>query len=246
MYKIIVPYRDRESHLRMFADNAIPFFEETGREYKIIVVEQADGKPFNLGKLTNIGFDLYRSIDGGFKPEDSFVFQPVDCIPYDAHYDAPRGGIAKLASHYSTPRDPDDALAGILSRRTEWAPRASQVVQGEPRPHGVPYFYKAFSVDPVAYKRVNGFNNDCWGWGGEDNEFFIRLSMFNIKTVHRLCLYDMLDHELASLEFHNKNLNKANELLRHCDIYQSGLNTLQYSVKEQTGRFGIETYVCEV
>lgn len=60
MYKIMIPYRDRDSHLKTFVKNAIPFFEESGRDYKIIIIEQPDGKPFNLGKLTNVGFDIFK------------------------------------------------------------------------------------------------------------------------------------------------------------------------------------------
>lgn len=244
MYKIMIPYRDRDSHLKTFVKNAIPFFEESGRDYKIIIIEQPDGKPFNLGKLTNVGFDIFKKGYGGYKPEDSFIFQPVDCIPYDAHYDAPRGGIAKLASHYSTPRQSDEITVDFS--RTTWTPRRSQVPQGEPRVHGVPFHYKAFSIDPVAYEKVNGFNNDCWGWGGEDDEFFKRISLFGIKNVHRLCLYDMLDHELASLEHHQHNILKAHIMASQEDAYKSGLNNLEYKVIEKTERLGIETYVCEI
>jgi hypothetical protein len=246
MYKIVIPYRDREEHLKLFAKYAIPFFEETGRKYKIIIVEQDQGKPFNLGKLTNVGFDLYKKIDDGYESGDSFILHPVDCIPYDAHYDAPRGGIAKLASHYSTPRDPDDELTTEFTKRSIWYPRKSQVPQGEPRDHGVPSFYKALSIDPIAYERVNGFTNECWGWGGEDNEFFVRLSILKIKTVHRLCLYDMLDHDLASLEHHGVNLLQSHILERSGNLMRSGLNNVSYKVVEKTEKYGFETYICEI
>jgi len=229
MYKIMIPYRDREEHLKIFVERAIPFFEENRRPYKIIIVEQTDDKPFNLGKLTNVGFDIYKK-EGGYSSEDSFIFQPVDCIPYDAHYDAPRRGIAKLASHYGTPRISD--------------PQPQP--QGEPRVHGVPYYYKAFSIDPVAYEQVNGFTNECWGWGAEDDEFFVRLEIKDINTVHRLCLYEMLGHELASLEYHTQNMSMAHQLRENKDIFISGLNTLEYSIKEKTERHGLETYVCEI
>lgn len=245
MYKIMIPYRDRQPHLEVFADKGVPFFEDVGREYKIILVEQVDGKPFNLGKLTNAGFDIFKKQYGPYGLRDSFIFQPVDCIPYDAHYDAPRNGIAKLASHYSTPREQDASLAIGFDRPT-WEPRKSQVPQGNPRVHGVPFHYKAFSIDPVAYEKVNGFNNDCWGWGGEDDEFFVRLRLFGIKNVHRLCLYDMLDHELASLEYHGRNIHKAHIMVSQEDAYKSGLNNLEYEIVEKTERCGIETYVCKI
>ena len=50
---IIIPYRDRKSHLEMF----LPYMKKYLKEYdyKIYVIEQNDNKPFNRGKLLNIG-----------------------------------------------------------------------------------------------------------------------------------------------------------------------------------------------
>ena len=48
---IIVPYRDRESHLTKFIENVTPYLKSKKIKHEIIVVEQADDKPFNRGKL---------------------------------------------------------------------------------------------------------------------------------------------------------------------------------------------------
>ena len=51
---IIVPYRDRESHLKKFTDGIRTYFKENKVDYEVIIVEQSDDKPFNRGKLFNI------------------------------------------------------------------------------------------------------------------------------------------------------------------------------------------------
>ena len=50
---IIVPYRDRESHLTKFITGIKSYFKNQKIKYEIIIVEQSDDKPFNRGKLLN-------------------------------------------------------------------------------------------------------------------------------------------------------------------------------------------------
>lgn len=45
---LLVPYRDREEHLKEF----IPAM----KDHDIYIIEQADDNPFNRGKLINVGF----------------------------------------------------------------------------------------------------------------------------------------------------------------------------------------------
>ena len=54
---IIVPYRNRKKQLDRFIKHLDKFFSDKEIEYHIFVIEQEDDKPFNQGKLLNIGFD---------------------------------------------------------------------------------------------------------------------------------------------------------------------------------------------
>ena len=163
-YSIIISYRDREEHLERFSKNAVNFFEKMGVSFKIIIVEQSPDKRFNLGKITNIGFDILKK-NGGFSEEDSFIFHPVDCIPFlkdeedPVDYEAPRGSFVMLTR------------------------------PGETR------FYKGFSIDPVIYEKINGLTNLCWGYGGEDDELFHRLRTNNIPVVKRQMIMDEMLHD---------------------------------------------------
>jgi hypothetical protein len=83
---IIVPYRDRVAHLEIFLDHMFVYNPRAN----IVIVEQADDKPFNRGKLLNIGFIEYFG-------DSHYCFHDVDKLPIFVSYD-PRPGITQLAS----------------------------------------------------------------------------------------------------------------------------------------------------
>lgn len=81
---IVVPYRDREEHLKVF----IPSIQAYLPGDEIIVVEQADQKPFNRGKLLNVGFIHSDSTH--------VVFHDVDMLPVKVSY-LERGNVTQIA-----------------------------------------------------------------------------------------------------------------------------------------------------
>ena len=56
---IIIPYRNRESHLKYFLNNTFPLLKKHLKELKVVIIEQTNDKLFNRGKLLNIGYKLY-------------------------------------------------------------------------------------------------------------------------------------------------------------------------------------------
>lgn len=84
MLAIIVPYRDREDHLAQF----IPHMNKYIPDAKIVIVEQADEKPFNRGKLLNIGFLETEATH--------YCFHDVDMLPEIVDY-SERIGVTQLA-----------------------------------------------------------------------------------------------------------------------------------------------------
>lgn len=90
---IIVPYRDRLQHLEQF----IPHMRAYLPDAKIVVVEQADEKLFNRGKLLNIGF-LESERD------THYVFHDVDMLPITVDYE-PNAGVTQLAGSKIQLRD---------------------------------------------------------------------------------------------------------------------------------------------
>lgn len=81
---IVVPYRDRESHLSRF----IPHIRAYLPDAEIIVVEQCWSGLFNRGMLLNIGF---------METHDThYIFHDVDMLPIWVDY-SPADGITQLA-----------------------------------------------------------------------------------------------------------------------------------------------------
>lgn len=89
---IIIPYRNRPGHLSQF----IPHMRAYLPDAQIIVVEQGDDKPFNRGKLVNIGY---------LETKPAFlVAHDVDMLPVDVDY-SPVPGVTQLAGSKIQLRD---------------------------------------------------------------------------------------------------------------------------------------------
>lgn len=82
---IIVPYRNRPDHLAEF----IPHIRTQCPGAKLLIVEQAEGKPFNRGRLLNIGYLETNP--------DYFIAHDVDHLPVRFNYSS-RKGVTQLAS----------------------------------------------------------------------------------------------------------------------------------------------------
>ena len=76
---VIIAYRDRAEHLKIFLHHMHPIFQRQQLDYRIFVVEQSPGEEFNRGALMNIGFVEANKIDN----YDCFVFHDVDLVPED-------------------------------------------------------------------------------------------------------------------------------------------------------------------
>ena len=66
-YNFMIPYRDMEGYLDIISSKLPSYLDEQGIDYNIIIVEQEDGKMFNLGKLIKIAFDLYKNGEKGYQ-----------------------------------------------------------------------------------------------------------------------------------------------------------------------------------
>ena len=82
MYKniIIVPYRHREVHLDRFIKEAVPLFDKYLQPYKVVIVEQNEGKLFNRGMMINIGFNEYKLKSQYFFTHDIDIVPRENCV----------------------------------------------------------------------------------------------------------------------------------------------------------------------
>jgi hypothetical protein len=174
---IIVPYRDRESHLRQFVPHVRAYFarDKADREipYSVIVVEQEPGLPFNLGALRNIGFLLAGD-------SDYVCFHDVDYLPMWADYswcDVPTS-IVWYGAEGRPIRPANPAAGRVHSARSLES-----------------FFGGVLLVPKDLLRQVNGFSNDYWGWGREDTDLKRRFAAANINTGRRKGTFMPLDHD---------------------------------------------------
>jgi hypothetical protein len=106
------------------------------------------------------------------------------------------------------------------------------------------YFGGVVSFPKKEYEKINGFPNNFWGWGGEDDELYLRAVTHGHMKVDEPSsghYTDLENKDLAQkLEYLRENkalkcLNKT-ELLKDYRIpaEQNGLSTLQYKEIKQT------------
>lgn len=148
---IIVPYRDRWFHFRVLLNRLHPMLRLQKIDYRIFLVEQAAGTPFNRGMLMNVGVNEALKF-GHF---DCFIFHDVDLIPehdrniYLCDYDT-----RHLASAI------DEMRYHVLFYNY-----AGGVV--------------ALTRENVF--KINGYPNLYWGWGNEDDDFSARTMAAGLK-----------------------------------------------------------------
>jgi hypothetical protein len=200
---IIVPYRDRKEHLKKF----IPFMEKSefldGIDYEILIVEQEEGKPFNRGKLLNIG--AVESYSASY-----YCFHDVDMLP--------------ILSDYSYTDVP-----------THLAAEAEQF--GFKLPYQG-YFGGVTLFDKHSFIKANGYSNDYWGWGAEDDDVMFRCVTREIRVTRKNGRYRSLSHDRKiTQDLYSENLRKFFEFkggpsLEHINqkIDKDGLTTLDYEI----------------
>jgi predicted glycosyltransferase involved in capsule biosynthesis len=203
---IVVPYRNRKEHLDKFlpAMESCSFLDDI--DYEILIVEQEDGKPFNRGKILNVGA-VYS------KNSAYYCFHDVDMLPISSDY-----------SYVSSP--------------THLASEAEQF--GFKLPYNG-YFGGVTLFDKHSFNRINGYSNDYWGWGAEDDDVMFRCIAKGIRPARKTGRYSSLSHErVIAQDLYNENLRKffdfknaPNLEFINQRIDSDGLNTLSYEVIEE-------------
>lgn len=168
---ILIPFRDRDEHLRILLNNLHPVLYRQQLEYTVYIVEQVDTKPFNKGYLYNVGYKTAKE-----NQHTCFVFHDVDLIPENDHI---LYGCIRSPMHLSRAIDkfnynlPDVKLIGGVSA---WKTKEFEQVNGW----------------------SNMFTN--WGGEDDDMSFRIAangLSIFRYRNS--LAKYKMLKHKRTTV-----------------------------------------------
>lgn len=201
---IIVPFRDlhveqnRKAHLQEFVPKITNFLSLAHLNFKIFIIEQS-----NDGRKFNRGKLLNIGFDIAVKNRcEIFIFHDVDLLPSP-----------ELLDFYTRlPSSNPIHIARV------W-PRYSTNHK---------YFGGIVSFNEEQFVRINGFPNNFWGWGGEDDELYNRTrevgfvptfpTSGTITDLEDMTLIKKLEHLRANPLW--KCMNKQEVLKEHGDKAQ--------------------------
>ena len=123
------------------------------------MIEQYDDKPFNRGKLLNIGFIKAKELGCNY-----VCFHDIDMLPVKVDY-----------SYADRPTQ--------LANRFIYEVGVERTISDE--------YFGGVTIFPVEqFEDINGYSNDYWGWGFEDNDLLLRCKEKGIPLGNRFYRQD--------------------------------------------------------
>jgi hypothetical protein len=141
---ICIPYRNRYEHLQKLVPRLTEHLNSKGIDHKFYVAHQVDEKLFNRGLMKNIAAKF--AFDDGC---DYIAWHDIDMLPLDGECD------------YSYPEKTPIHIATRLSKY-DYKLGYEQ------------YFGGVVLFTKEQVERTNGYSNDYWDWGQEDDDLFWR------------------------------------------------------------------------
>jgi hypothetical protein len=194
---VCVPYRNREAHLKEFIPTIGDYLKKNGIPYHIYFAHQKDDKLFNRGVMKNIAAE-HAFKDGC----DYIVWHDIDMIPEKDDCD------------YSYPTEHPVHIAVKIS-------------QSNYKLKYQEYFGGAVLFTKEHVERTNGYSNDYWDWGMEDDDLFWRC--VNEGYVNQQYLPTLPNQRYATFNGNNSGIvitdhpfepNKSHTTSVLCRVYQ--------------------------
>jgi hypothetical protein len=149
---ICIPYRNRESHLKILLPHLTKFLTKKGIPHQFYIAHQVDDKLFNRGAMKNIA--AKHAFDDGC---DYVAFHDVDMLPENDNCD------------YSYPTEYPTHIATKLSKY-KYKLNYEQ------------YFGGVVLMTKEHIEKTNGYSNGYWDWGMEDDDLFWRCIYENLSN----------------------------------------------------------------
>ena len=150
---VCVPYRNRELHLNEFIPKVGKFLKEAGIDFQMYFAHQVDDKLFNRGAMKNVA--AKHAFEDGC---DYIVWHDIDMIPEDNSCD------------YSFPGEFPQHIAVRISQ-TDYKLKYFE------------YFGGAVIFSKEQVEKTNGYSNNYWDWGMEDDDLFWRCYLEGLLNV---------------------------------------------------------------
>jgi beta-1,4-galactosyltransferase 1 len=210
MYKniIVIPYRNREEHLKYFINKSVPLIKETMPETKIVVVEQTEGKLFNRGKILNVGFKEYMD------KTEYFITHDVDINPtkksLELYYNLENDIVRIVTGH-------NQSLGGI----TKLHNKCIKEINGFPN-----YIWGWGIEDRALYHRAIIKQSNILNTK-------INRSYFKILNHTKNCHKYQNEKKIISEKWKPEYINSRNDEEKNEMVNDSGLNTIEYNIIER-------------
>lgn len=158
----------------------------------------------SVGKLFNVG--MIRNIGTVFlKDCNYYCFHDVDMIPDPIYND------------YS-----------FNENITHLASRCSQFKYKMPYKN---YVGGVLLAEKKYFDLMNGYSNNYWGWGSEDDDLYLRCQKNNVFVDRRDCIYHCFNHKRDG-----SNLKKNSDILKLNKTTENffkndGINNLKFDIE---------------
>ncbi|XP_065262124.1 beta-1,4-galactosyltransferase 1 [Emys orbicularis] len=199
---IIIPFRNRDEHLKYWLYYLHPILQRQQLDYGVYVINQGGEETFNRAKLLNVGFEeALKEYDYG-----CFVFSDVDLIPMDDR---------NIYKCYSQPRHLSVSMDKFGFRL----------------PYNQ-YFGGVSALNKEQFVKINGFPNNYWGWGGEDDDIYNRLFFKGMRISRPDAVIGKCRMIRHSRDHKNEPNPQRFDRIAHTreTMNSDGLNTLSYKV----------------
>ncbi|XP_063312036.1 beta-1,4-galactosyltransferase 1 [Pelobates fuscus] len=199
---LIIPFRNRDEHLKYWLYYLHPILQRQQLDYGVYIINQDGDVTFNRAKLLNVGFAE------ALKEYDyqCFVFSDVDLIPMDDR---------NIYKCYSQPRH----LSVSMDKFGFGLPYTQ-------------YFGGVSALSKDQFTRINGFPNNYWGWGGEDDDIYNRIASRGMSISRP----DAVTGKCRMIRHNRDDKNDPNpkrfDLIAHTrhTMNSDGINSLSYQV----------------
>ena len=204
---IIVPFRDSEESKPRTAQltQFVKFMKNylSSVNYKIFVIEQEEDER-KFNRGQLLNIGFNMALQEGY---NNFIFHDVDLLPSE-----------ELKHYYmSIPTTKPVHIAAVWDRYGS----------------NLNYFGGIVAFNKDMFQKINGYPNNFWGWGGEDDELQLRtVKFYRIQKVTEGSVEDLeglnLQEKLDYLKENDlKFMQKREALAQHEDTWKNnGLNSI--------------------
>lgn len=227
---IIIPHRNRIQHLKDFYKHINKLKKSKNHNFDIYVIDQLNTYKFNRAILLNVGYNIAKQNYN----YDRYIFHDVDSYPTQELFDIYFKYIDKNI-HFASP---------FLDYKYTFND----------------FFGGVVSFKGSDFEKINGYPNNFYGWGGEDDALLNRCILNDIEIYRishekeklpeikfsgkSILSYILPEHDKPTVEEYN--YNKQNNILDDLVNWKlNGLNQINnYNIKYKKYDYNnfIDTY----